>query len=110
MNSKQLALSAVLIAFLADEAYALYLYGYFGFFRMMFANFASFTALVDLVIALVLILAWMGDDARKRNVSALPFLLLTLALGSVGPLLYLIRRFGDRTDSSASPAQHALHS
>ena len=32
---------------------------------MMFANFASFTALVDLIIALVLILVWMGDDARK---------------------------------------------
>ena len=76
MNRKQLVLSAVLIAFLAQEAYAVYLYGYFGFFRMMFANFASFTALVDLIIALVLILAWMSDDARQRKVSAIPYLLI----------------------------------
>jgi hypothetical protein len=102
MNRKQLVLSAVLIAFLAQEAYAVYLYGYFGFFRMMFANFASFTALVDLIIALVLILAWIGDDARQRKVSAIPYLLITLALGSVGPILYLIGRFGDRTDRSVS--------
>jgi hypothetical protein len=102
MNRKQLALSVVLIAFVADEAYAVYLYGYVGFFRMMFANFASFTALVDLTIALVLILVWMGEDAEQRKVSTLPYLLITLALGSVGPLLYLIGRFGDRTERSTS--------
>ena len=108
MNRKQLALSAVLIAFLAQEAYAIYLYGYHGLFRMMLANFASFTAMVDLIIALILIVVWMGEDAEERKVFALPFLLLTLALGSVGPLLYLIRRFGDRTEHDASLAPQGL--
>ena len=108
MNRKQLALSAVMIAFLSQEAYAVYLYGYLGFFRMMFANFASFTAMVDLIIALTLVIVWMGDDAEQRKVSALPFLVLTLALGSVGPLLYLIRRFGKSTDQDASLAPHVL--
>jgi fatty acid desaturase len=108
MNRKQLALSTVLIAFVADEAYAVYQYGYLGFFRMMFANFATFTAMVDLIIALALILVWMGDDAEQRKVSALPYLLVTLALGSVGPLLYLIGRSGDRTDRSASIEPHAV--
>ncbi len=107
MNRRQLALSAALIVLLAMDAYAIYLYGYVGFFRQIFANLVGATAFVDLAIALVLIVVWMGDDAEQRNVSALPFLLLTLALGSVGPLLYLIRRFGDRTDRSAELAPHA---
>jgi hypothetical protein len=50
----------------------------------------------------------MGDDAEQRKVSALPYLVITLALGSVGPLLYLIRRLGDRTEHDASLAPHAV--
>ncbi|MGA9722750.1 MAG: hypothetical protein WBQ86_09865 [Candidatus Binatus sp.] len=108
MNRKQLALSGALIVLLAVDAYAIYLYGYIGFFRMVLANFAGFAAFVDLAIALVLILVWMGDDARERKVSALPYLVLTLALGSVGPLLYLIRRSADRTEPNASIAPRAV--
>jgi hypothetical protein len=108
MNRKQLALSAALIVLLAMDAYSVYLYGFVGFFRVIFANFAGLTAFVDLLIALVLILAWMGDDARERNLSVLPFFFLTIALGSIGPLLYLIRRFGDRTDPAASVTPRAV--
>jgi len=92
MNRRQLVLSAALIVLLAMDAYSVYLYGFVGFFRVVLANFAGVTAFVDLLIALVLIIVWMGDDARERNVSALPFIFLTIALGSIGPLLYLIRR------------------
>jgi hypothetical protein len=109
MNRKQLLLSGALIVLLAMDAYAVYLYGFIGFFRVIFANFAGFTAFVDLLIALVLIIAWMGDDARERNASALPFIFLTIVLGSIGPLLYLIRRFGDRTDRAAAVTPQPLH-
>jgi hypothetical protein len=34
----------------------------------------------------------MWNDARDRGVSPIPYVLLTLTAGSVGPLLYLIRR------------------
>jgi hypothetical protein len=102
MNRKQLALSAALIVLLAMDAYSVYLYGYIGFFRMVVANFAGVTAFVDLLIALVLIIVWMGEDARQRNVSAIPYLLITIALGSIGPLLYLIRRFSDRTERASA--------
>jgi hypothetical protein len=102
MNRKQLTLSAALIVLLAMDVYSIGLYGYIGFFRMALANFAGVTAFVDLAIALVLILVWIGDDARERNATAIPYIVLTLALGSVGPLLYLIRRFADRTDRAAA--------
>ena len=108
MNRRQLALSAALIVLLATDAYSVYLYGYIGFFRMVLENFAGVTAFVDLAIALVLILVWMGDDARQRNVSAIPYLVLTIALGSIGPLLYLIRRFADRADRAAAVAPQVL--
>jgi hypothetical protein len=108
MNRKQLLLSAALIVLLACDAYSIYLYGYVGFFRVILSNFSGFTALVDLVIALVLILAWMADDVRARNTSAVPYVILTITLGSVGPLLYLIRRFRNQTERSASMAPSAV--
>jgi len=107
MNRKQLVLSAALTVLLACDAYSIYLYGYVGFFRVILANFGGFTAFVDFAIALVLILAWMGD-ARARQTSAVPYVILTVALGSVGPLLYLIRRFGNQAEHSASMAPRAV--
>ena len=94
MNAKQIGLSVVLVDFAALTGYAVYQYGYLGFFELMISNAAALTALADLVIALSLVIAWMIRDARARGVSPLPYVVLTLALGSVGPLLYLIRRAG----------------
>jgi hypothetical protein len=36
----------------------------------------------------------MWQDARQHDISPIPYVVLTLGLGSVGPLLYLIRRLG----------------
>lgn len=96
MNRKQIAIVAVLVAFLAQDAYVIYLYGYLGFFRMLLANAVGVNAAVDLIIALTLIAVWMSEDAKQRGISSLPYLLVTVALGSVGPLLYLARRFSNR--------------
>jgi MFS superfamily sulfate permease-like transporter len=96
MNIKQIALGIVLAAFSVLTAYALLEYGYVGFFREVISNLASLTLLVDLLISLTIILVYLGNDASRRGVSAVPYLLLTLAFGSVGPLLYLIRRLGSR--------------
>lgn len=104
MNAKQIGLSVVLADFLALTGYAVYQYGYVGFFELMMANVATVTALADLVIALSLVMSWMVRDARQRGVSAIPYVVLTLVLGSVGPLLYLIRRAGSE---KATPVLHA---
>src|SRR5215472_6645259 len=95
MNGKQIGLGSVLLGFSILTAYAVYLYGYVGFFREVTSNAASLTLLVDLVISLTIILVYMGHDARDHSISVLPYLLLTLVFGSVGPLFYLIRRFGN---------------
>jgi hypothetical protein len=110
MNAKQVGLSLLLADFLALTGYAVYQYGYVGFFELMTANVATIAGFVDLVIALSLILAWMVRDARARGVSPVPYVLLTLALGSVGPLVYLIRRLASdapaHTATSMAPAGH----
>jgi len=103
MNIKQIALGIVLAAFSLLTAYALLEYGYVGFFREVISNLASLTVMVDLVISLTIILVYLSNDASERGVSAVPYLLLTLAFGSVGPLLYLIRCGGNHEVSRELP-------
>jgi hypothetical protein len=105
MNAKQIGLSFVLADFAALTAYAVYQHGFVGVFELLTANAATWLAFADLTIALSLVLAWMWNDARERGAAFVPFAVLTLALGSVGPLLYLILRFGDERATS----RQALH-
>src|SRR5215510_8916599 len=93
MNAKQLGLEAVFLGFSALTAYTVYHYGYIGFFEQMATNVATITGFVDLTIALGLVILWMWQDARMQGISPLPYVILTFTLGSIGPLLYLIRRF-----------------
>jgi len=94
MNAKQIGLGVVLFDFVVLNVWVVYQFGYIGFVEAMFANLATTAAFVDLTIALSLIAVWMWQDARKRGAAFLPYFLLTLIFGSVGPLLYLIRRAG----------------
>ena len=102
MNGKQIGLGIVLLDFLGLTAYAVYAYGYVGFFEILLSNAVGLTALADLVISLSLILFWLSEDARDRGWSPIPYVVLTCALGSVGPLLYLIRRA--RAENAPAPA------
>jgi uncharacterized protein DUF2834 len=86
----RIVLGIVLADFSALTAYAIYQYGVAGIFTLCLANAATTTAFVDLSIALSLVVAWMWDDARRRGRAWLPYALVTLALGSIGPLLYLV--------------------
>ena len=68
MNAKQIGLSLALLAFGGVEAYAVWQVGYVGVFEQALGSVGAVLGFVDLCIA--------------------------LGLGSVGPLLYLIRREG----------------
>jgi hypothetical protein len=92
MSGTQIILCAVLAAFTALCGVAIYAHGYAGFFELATANWATRTLFADLVIALALTVVWMYRDARERGAAFAPFLVLTVLLGSVGPLLYLILR------------------
>ncbi len=100
MNRKQIALAVVLVAFLALDVEVIYNFGYLGFFRVALSNSVGVACMADLVIALGMICIWMAEDARARGISFLPYLVVTFALGSVGPLLYLIRRFANQPEAA----------
>jgi hypothetical protein len=101
MNWKTIGLVVLLADFVAFTAWVVAEYGYVGIFAAALTNAATMQIGVDLVVALSLACVWMRADARARNVSSTPYLVLTLLAGSIGPLLYLIVR-GWRT--STEPA------
>jgi len=89
-TGRRIALGIVLASFTALTAYVIALHGFAGSLALCFANAATTTLFVDACIALGLIVMWMWDDARAHGRSWLPYALLTLVFGSVGPLLYLV--------------------
>ena len=107
MNKKQIALAVVLADFAALNAYAVAQYGIVGIFEAAFANAATTLLFVDLTIALTMVMVWMWRDARQHDINPVPYVALTLGLGSIGTLLYMVRRFGrDETlVSHALPAR-----
>jgi hypothetical protein len=59
--------------------------------------------LLDLAISLFFLSSVMIKDARERKVIVWPWLLLTVTLGSIGPLLYLAFRPGSAKTAPAIP-------
>jgi hypothetical protein len=89
---RTLLLALILLAFGAFSIYVMWDFGYLGIWRAGFANAAALQILLDLVITCLLISGWMIGDARAKGLNAWPFVGVTLAAGSFGPLLYLLYR------------------
>jgi hypothetical protein len=85
-------LIVTLVVFGALSAAALWQHGYWGIFAGQLQNFAGGQVLADLVIALVLVMVWMWRDAKATGRKVWPWIAATLALGSFGPLVYLLTR------------------
>lgn len=92
MSVRLLGLVAVIVAFGVLSAFALADVGYLGIIEPHFKRWGAGQVFADLVIALVLAMIWMVNDARTSGVSAWPFLVLTLVAGSFGILFYLVAR------------------
>ena len=107
MNPRQVGLSIVLGGFATLNAYCFYTFGTAGFLHAAFANAATVAVFTDLVIALTMVAVWMVRDAAQRSATVLPYLLLTLFMGSMGPLIYLIGRFRDRTENRSASILHS---
>jgi hypothetical protein len=81
-----------LVLFGALTAVALYQHGYWGIIAPHFQSAGAGQVFADLVIALVLALTWLWQDARATDRNPWPWVFATLALGSFGPLVYLLTR------------------
>lgn len=82
----------ILVMFGALSGVALWYHGYWGILAPHFQSFGAGQVLADLVIALGLVMVWMWRDAKTTGRNPWPWLGVTLATGSFGPLLYLLTR------------------
>ena len=94
MTGKAAALGfgAVLAAFTAFTAFVLAQVGLTGIFEPHVTQWGPTQVFAGLVIMALITIGWMVRDARQRGLPAWPFVVLTLAAGSIGPLTYLTVR------------------
>lgn len=92
MNGRFFLLLVVTAAFGALSLVALMDVGYLGIFEPHFQSWGGAQVFADLVIVCLLACIWMVNDARTSGIPAWPFIVLTLFLGSFGPLAYLLVR------------------
>lgn len=93
MSREKLVAAVVLVDFVALNVYAVVTAGLGGL-----VDFVStmgpwgWVLTADLLIALGLCAVWMWRDAKRRGARSVGELVLTFSTGSVGPLVYLLRR------------------
>jgi hypothetical protein len=85
-------LTLILVPFTALTGLALWHHGFWGILEPHFQSFGAGQVFADLVIALTLFMVWMWQDAKATGRNPWPWIALTLAAGSFGPLLYLFTR------------------
>ena len=88
----RMLLILTLVLFGGLSAAALAQHGYLGIFALHLQTFGGAQVLADLVIALTLVMIWMWRDAKATGRTVWPWIVATLALGSFGPLVYLLTR------------------
>lgn len=91
MKPSTLVLATVLIAF---SAWSVWLVGfdYLGFVDLARREPWGAQITVDLILACGIASSFILRDARDRGLPALPYLLATVLLGSIGLLGYLVHR------------------
>lgn len=91
MTLKNFAL-IVLVLFGAFSVWVVTQVGYIGIFEYHLHSPAGWQVITDLVIACILLLCWIVPDAKATGRNPWPFVVLTLFLGSIGPLAYFATR------------------
>lgn len=82
----------ITIPFTLLTIYAGYQYGIIGIFKEGMRNSATLQILIDLFICGFFFLAWLKQDAKRMNRNFIFWTIVTLTIGSFGPLLYLLTR------------------
>ncbi|NCP63122.1 MAG: hypothetical protein GW763_11960 [Paraglaciecola sp.] len=104
MQTKSKLALGVLFIFSVLSVYAVLEVGYWGIIMHLLDGPAAWQIAADLVIALSMVLLWLTQDAKKNGRRILPWVILTLLLGSIGPLLYIV--LGVKPTSPKTKTQH----
>lgn len=93
MSRDKLIVGLLLVDLLALSIYAIAQEGVGGLWQHLSSmGWWGWQLTADLVIALGLGMVWLWRDARRRGVSGAGWVALTLLSGSIGLMLYLLRR------------------
>ncbi len=90
MQLSKLFAFIVLIAFSIQGVYVLSQVGYWNIWIHNLNHVAGQQVFADLLISLSLVMVWMWRDAKATGRKVWPWVVLTLAAGSFGPLIYLL--------------------
>ncbi len=105
MNWRTFLISIVLFDFVVLTIYAVAEVGYINLITSHFTNWGGIQVITDLVIACSLAIIWMIADARRRGTNPWPYVVATVFLGSIGPLLYLLVQQWSRHSAHQVQAQ-----
>ena len=105
MTTSRLLAIAVLIPFSLLTFFAVAEVGYVGIFDYQRHSIAGWQVFIDLVIALMIVLAWMIPHARQHGRNPWPWVAATFVAGSLAPLAYLA--FAPRAQSQEAEEQGA---
>lgn len=92
MNARTLALLALLLPFSAFSVLVVAEHGYFGFLELALREPWALQMLLDVCLALGLFHAYAIPDARARGITIWPWIVVSIFLGSIGALGYLVHR------------------
>lgn len=81
-----------LLGFSALSGWAIWTRGFFGFVPLVRDEPWALQLLIDLALAAVFACKWIAGDARRRGLTAWPFIASTFLIGSFGILAYAIWR------------------
>lgn len=102
MSVKKLIAGFFFLDFAALNVAALWFEGFAGMSEAVAgANLWTLVIAVDLVIALGMVLTWLWRDAKRNDRNPIGYTVLTLATGSLGPLLYIMLGEEGASESSA---------
>ncbi len=106
MTLRKTLLWIILTSFASYSTWVMWQVGYFGIWQAGFTDIAALQILLDLAIGCFLICCWIKGDAESRGMNPYPWMIATLATGTLAPLLYLlIREY--RRDALMDSAQRA---
>lgn len=92
LRTARLLAGLVLASFVGLTAVTVAAFGLIPIFTTQLQTLGGIQVYVDLVIMCLLFSVWMKFDAKANNRLFLPWFILTLAAGAIGPLLYLATR------------------
>ncbi|MGD9200293.1 MAG: hypothetical protein PVI26_01915 [Chitinispirillia bacterium] len=88
MKFKTILIGLLMLDMAGVTIYAYVTENIFAFTGVLLKSAWGIQVIADILVALFCCAVWIYKDAKKRGLNPIPYFILTLLLGSVGPLTY----------------------